>query len=63
MQPLAGVANKSGKAFLDIEVHVFQFQLPDELAAAYFFADLTQASFDRSQIIRIDNACAANIRA
>ena len=56
MQPFAGIADKRGETFLDIEMHIFQFQKPDEVTAADFVANSAQAGFDGSQIIRIDNA-------
>ena len=56
VQALARVAHQLGEACLDIEVHVFQRQLPFKLSAADFMANLRQAALDVGQILGADDA-------
>ena len=51
MQTLAGVADQSGKAGFDVEVHVFEFELPLKDALFDFFLDLSHAAADVFEIL------------
>ena len=62
VQPLAGVADQFGQALFDVEVYVFEFELPRELALD-LFADLLQSALDRREIILGDDPRAASIAA
>ena len=55
MQAFAGIADQRGEALFDIQVHIFQIQLPDEIAADDFVFDLRQAALDVFQVLRADN--------
>jgi hypothetical protein len=52
VQALAGVAHQLRQAGLDVEVHVFQLQLPLELAAFDLGGDLGHAALDVGQVLR-----------
>ena len=52
VQPLAGVADQLGQPRLDVQVHVFELELPLEVAALDLAADLRQPALDRGQVIR-----------
>ena len=56
VQALAGVAHELGQARFDVQVHVFQRQLPFELAGFDFAADLRHALLDGGQIGGADDA-------
>ncbi len=50
VQALARVADQLGQARLDVQVHVFQIELPVELAGLDFLADLRHALLDGGQV-------------
>ena len=56
MEPLAGVADQFGQALFNIEVHVFEVELPVEPASLDLAADLAHAFDDRGMIGRTDDA-------
>ena len=51
VEALAGVADQSGKAGFDVEVHVFEFKLPLKDALFDFFLDLSHAAADVFEIL------------
>src|SRR5690242_619544 len=55
MQTLAGIADECREPRLDVEVDVFEIELPDELAAFDFTLDLFHAALDRSEIVCADD--------
>ena len=63
MQALTGIADQSGKAFLDIEVNIFKIKLPDEFAAQHLVFDLRHAALNIFQVLHADNfACGQHLR-
>jgi serine protease Do len=56
VQALAGIAHQLGQARLDVQVNVFQVQLPVEGAGLDLGADLGHATLDGGQVIRPDDA-------
>ena len=56
MQALARIANELGQTRFDIQVHVFQFELPDKLAGCNLLLDLHQTPLNLRKIICRDNA-------
>ena len=56
VQALACVAHQLGQPCFDVEVNVFEFQLPLELAAFNVLCDLLQAALDVGQVLRVDDA-------
>ena len=55
VQALAGVADQRGQARLDVQVDVFQVELPFEFAALDFTLDLRHPAFDRGQVVGADD--------
>ena len=51
VQALAGVADQGGKARFDVEMHVFEFELPLKDALFNFFLDLRHAAADVFEIL------------
>jgi hypothetical protein len=56
VQPLARVADQRREARLDVQVHVFEIQLPFELAAFDFALDLRHAALDGGEVVGADDA-------
>ena len=56
MQSLAGVAHQLGQAGFDVQVHVFQVQLPFEAAGFNVLDDLGHAALDVRMVLRADDA-------
>jgi hypothetical protein len=56
VQPLAGVAHQLRQAGLDVEVNVFEVELPLEAPRLDLFADLRHAALDVGQVLRRDDA-------
>ena len=52
VQALAGIARELDQARLDVEVHVFELDLPRERAALDLFGDRRHAAPDRGQVGR-----------
>jgi hypothetical protein len=52
VQALAGVAHQLGQARLDVQVHVFQVQLPLERAGLDLLRDLRHAALDGGVVFR-----------
>ena len=55
VQTLAGVADQGRKARFDVEVHVFEFELPLKGALFDFFLDLSHAAADVFEILFRDH--------
>ena len=55
VQALAGVADQRGQARLDVQVHVFEVELPLELAALDFAPDLRHAALDLREVAGADD--------
>ena len=55
VQALAGIADQRRQARFDVQVHVFQIELPLELAALDFAPDLRHAALNRFQVVRADD--------
>ena len=56
VESLPGVADQRGEARLDVEVDVFEFELPLKGARGDFFADLGHPAADVFEILRADDA-------
>ena len=55
VQAFARVAHQLGQARFDVQVHIFEFQLPLKLTALDVLGDLRQAALDVSQVLRADD--------
>src|SRR6185369_12046970 len=55
VQALAGVAGELDQARLDVEMDVFEVDVPYEVAALDFLADRREAALDRDEIGRRDH--------
>jgi hypothetical protein len=55
VQALSGIAHQRGEALLYVQMHVFQVDLPDEIAADDFVLDLGEAALDVFQILCADD--------
>jgi len=56
VQAFAGVAHQLGQSGLDVEVHVFQVQLPFEAAGFDLVGDLRHAALDGGVVVGTDDA-------
>ena len=55
VQAFACVAHQLGQACFDVEMHIFEFQLPLKLTALDVLADLLEAALDVGQVLRADD--------
>ena len=56
MQALTGIANQLGQARLDVQVHIFQIQLPLKVAGFDVIRDLRHAALDGCVVVGADDA-------
>lgn len=55
VQPFARIADQRGEPRLDVQVHVFEIQLPFELAALDLALDLRHAALDGREVVGADD--------